>query len=232
MYITSQKQQNSLIAGLRATNDALHRQDLLGTTSGNVSADITSGGTSNNSMDKKESTSPECFDPLAEHSKDTGASTVQQISAQPHTIPSTSSQSAQATTVQAEQMRLRKKSQNILNRSDSTGSTSGRKFLAPTLSDPQAHRSDKYSQKKKPNSFIGATGSGVSNSNTATTPTATSSGRTVLSSSSNSGLSALTSATLPPTPQSATAATDKTVSLRLILLFPFAKDNTMNILSF
>lgn len=62
-------------------------------------------------------------------------------------------------------MRLRKKSQN-LNRSDSTGSSSGRKFLAPTLSDPQALRSDKFGQKKKSNNFIssGATAgtSGVS----------------------------------------------------------------------
>lgn len=62
----------------------------------------------------------------------------------------------------AEQMRLRKKSQN-LNRSDSTGSSSGRKFLAPTLSDPQALRSDKYSQKKKSSNFMGsAMGAGPS----------------------------------------------------------------------
>lgn len=45
-----------------------------------------------------------------------------------------------------------KKSQNILNRSDSTGSSSGRKFLAPTLSDPQARNpKDTFtSSKKKP----------------------------------------------------------------------------------
>ncbi|XP_039441720.1 sodium leak channel NALCN isoform X1 [Culex pipiens pallens] len=43
----------------------------------------------------------------------------------------------------------RKKSQN-LNRSDSTGSSSGRKFLAPTLSDPQAkNEKDRYISKKK-----------------------------------------------------------------------------------
>lgn len=56
-------------------------------------------------------------------------------------------------------MRLRKKSQN-LNRSDSTGSSSGRKFLAPTLSDPQTLRTDKYSQKKKSNTFINTNNSG------------------------------------------------------------------------
>lgn len=73
----------------------------------------------------------------------------------------------------AEQMRLRKKSQN-LNRSDSTGSSSGRKFLAPTLSDPQTLRSDKYSQKKKSSAFMGSSmvGAGAGSSGI-TTPTAT-----------------------------------------------------------
>lgn len=46
--------------------------------------------------------------------------------------------------------RFRKKSQNMLNRSDSTGSSSGRKYLAPTLSDPQArNEKDRYPAKKK-----------------------------------------------------------------------------------
>lgn len=51
-----------------------------------------------------------------------------------------------------DQQRVLKKSQNILNRSDSTGSASGRKFLAPTLSDPQARNpKDTFtSNKKKP----------------------------------------------------------------------------------
>lgn len=78
----------------------------------------------------------------------------------------TSSQASAST----EQMRLRKKSQN-LNRSDSTGSSSGRKFLAPTLSDPQALRSDKYGQKKKSNNFIGSS-SGTSAAGSST-PTGT-----------------------------------------------------------
>lgn len=70
-------------------------------------------------------------------------------------------------------MRLRKKSQN-LNRSDSTGSSSGRKFLAPTLSDPQALRSDKYGQKKKSNNFISTSGgANVSGSSGVSTPTGT-----------------------------------------------------------
>lgn len=69
-------------------------------------------------------------------------------------------------------MRLRKKSQN-LNRSDSTGSSSGRKcFLAPTLSDPQALRTDKYGQKKKPNNLVG-TGTANAASSGLSTPTGT-----------------------------------------------------------
>lgn len=68
-------------------------------------------------------------------------------------------------------MRLRKKSQN-LNRSDSTGSSSGRKFLAPTLSDPQALRSDKYGQKKKSGNFMsGSSGGNVAGSSGVSTPT-------------------------------------------------------------
>lgn len=70
-------------------------------------------------------------------------------------------------------MRLRKKPQN-LNRSDSTGSSSGRKFLAPTLSDPQTLRSDKYGQKKKSNNFINSSSSGnASVSPAVSTPTGT-----------------------------------------------------------
>lgn len=64
-------------------------------------------------------------------------------------------------------MRLRKKSQN-LNRSDSTGSSSGRKFLAPTLSDPQALRSDKYGQKKKSNNFMSSSGAAAGTSGVST----------------------------------------------------------------
>lgn len=80
-------------------------------------------------------------------------------------------------------MRLRKKSQN-LNRSDSTGSSSGRKFLAPTLSDPQALRSDKYSQKKKSGAFMGSSmgGAGAGSSAGMTTPTTTRTRSQILSS--------------------------------------------------
>lgn len=76
-------------------------------------------------------------------------------------------------------MRLRKKSQN-LNRSDSTGSSSGRKFLAPTLSDPQALRSDKYGQKKKSGNFMSASGGNVAGSSGVSTPTGTRSRNQIL----------------------------------------------------
>ncbi|XP_031638611.1 sodium leak channel non-selective protein [Contarinia nasturtii] len=156
------KQQNSLIAGLRATNEALLKQEIINAgMPASTQTDVTSG-TSNGSAEKKE-TSPECPDPLqAEHApKETTPSTT------------TSSQTSAAATA-TEQMRLRKKSQN-LNRSDSTGSSSGRKFfLAPTLSDPQALRGDKYGQKKKPNNLIGTcSGTNVGGSSGLSTPTGT-----------------------------------------------------------
>lgn len=46
--------------------------------------------------------------------------------------------------------RIRKQQKaGVLNRSDSTGST-GRKYLAPTLSDPQAREKERFSKKKSP----------------------------------------------------------------------------------
>lgn len=95
----------------------------------------------------------ECFDPLqSDFVKETTFITTNTTL----TTMSTTGSSA----LSAEQLRFRKKPQNILNRSDSTGSTCGRKYLAPTLSDPQAIRNDKYTQKKKTgNVLISATSS-------------------------------------------------------------------------
>lgn len=78
------KQQNSLIAGLRATNEIIAKIELI-----------------DEKVEKQ----------LAEN---------------------------EIEVKEAENTRIRKKNSNLLNRSDSTGSASGRKFLAPTLSDPQA----------------------------------------------------------------------------------------------
>lgn len=76
LLFTFQKQQNSLIAGLRATNEALLKQELA--TIGmpvNLQAEITSGGTSNGSVERKE-TSPESQDALQiDHTKETTPST-------------------------------------------------------------------------------------------------------------------------------------------------------------
>lgn len=61
-----------MIAGLRATNEALMRQEqsLLAAGIVPVTGDVASAAASNGSADKKE-TSPECIDPLqAEHSKE------------------------------------------------------------------------------------------------------------------------------------------------------------------
>lgn len=46
--------------------------------------------------------------------------------------------------------RLIKQKAGVLNRSDSTGSSTGRKYLAPTLSDPQAREKERFSKKKSP----------------------------------------------------------------------------------
>lgn len=63
-----------MIAGLRATNEALMRQEqsisILASAMAPGTGDATSAATSNGSTDKKE-TSPECIDPLqVEHSKE------------------------------------------------------------------------------------------------------------------------------------------------------------------
>lgn len=87
----SQKQSNSLIAGLRATNEMMMR---------------------NEQIEEKKDASAENDNDGKENEK------------------------------------YRKKAQNVLSRSDSTGS--GRKFLAPTLSDPQARSSkDRFNDSKK-----------------------------------------------------------------------------------
>lgn len=64
-----------MIAGLRATNEALLKQELLNASMlGGTQADVVSG-TSNGSLEKKEP-SPECHDPLSiDHTKEATPST-------------------------------------------------------------------------------------------------------------------------------------------------------------
>lgn len=71
-----QKQQNSLIAGLRATNEALLKQETAFIGVGaNLQAEVLSGGTSNGSVEKKEA-SPDSQEALqADHMKETTPST-------------------------------------------------------------------------------------------------------------------------------------------------------------
>lgn len=157
----------------------LFNSNMLGATQ----ADVTSGGTSNGSLEKKDP-SPESQEQLpSDQTKEATPSTSKlfflffflsfvvvlfKMQKKFHSVQiATSSQTSAVTS--SEQMRLRKKTQN-LNRSDSTGSSSGRKFLAPTLSDPQTLRSDKYGSKKKSSSFMSG-GANVAGSSGVTTPT-------------------------------------------------------------
>ncbi|XP_058821851.1 sodium leak channel NALCN isoform X1 [Topomyia yanbarensis] len=109
------KQQNSLIAGLRATNDILLKQQ----------------------QQQQQQQQNQQQDQVEEQLL--------------HKEASLESESAEQAAKEIENnAKNRKKSQHILNRSDSTGSSSGRKFLAPTLSDPQAkNEKDRYITKKK-----------------------------------------------------------------------------------
>lgn len=185
------------------------RQEQINAAEGNIVA-------INTSIDKKES-SVECFDPLqTEFLKESTSF----ATSSGFTLPTTSNSSAHPlvppntnATQTTEQLRLRKKSHNILNRSDSTGSTSGRKFLAPTLSDPQTVRSDKYSQKKKMGSFIG--GQNTTNADVSTSTASNGGGgcgsrSQILHSNSNCGLSTIansgTNLTILSTPNAISTA--------------------------
>lgn len=169
-----------------------------------IAPEIGSNGT-DASIEKKDSIG-ECVEsPATEMKESTSGTTSSSITAitpqsstHPPLPPSTSSFQL------SEQLRLRKKSQNILNRSDSTGSSSGRKFLVPTLSDPQAIRSEKYMQKKKAGSFIGTSNTHSSQMSSTSTPTRSNTGtlRSQLHSSNNNSAAMTTSA--------ATAATTAT----------------------
>lgn len=173
-----QKQQNSLIAGLRATNEALMKQDQPLPTAPPDPATVAEPPSA--VPLEKTDARIECFLPVDYLSETTVAPTPTAVagpSAVTATVSGTTtttvsvssaSNGASANLLAAEQLRLRKKSQNILNRSDSTGSSSGRKFLAPTLSDPQAIRSDKFGQKKKSSVAVttAATSPGIAGAST------------------------------------------------------------------
>ncbi|XP_053680728.1 sodium leak channel NALCN [Anopheles nili] len=179
------KQQNSLIAGLRATNDQ-KQQQLLQQQQQQQQQSATTAGPQQQPTQQ----------PLQQSAQQPQQSSQQQLPAQQQAVnqsqglasqavsPLQSVASSQQSSVtspgqlpkQAEEQaagkdasvestdtgtdqaakdiennaKNRKKTATVLNRSDSTGSSSGRKFLAPTLSDPQAkNEKDRYMSKKK-----------------------------------------------------------------------------------
>lgn len=147
-------------------------------------------GTTNASIDKKDSFT-DCCDSHTDP-KDTTSGSNATVPATAATPQSTMHPPLPGNTSTSEQLRLRKKPQNILSRSDSTGSSNGRKFLAPTLSDPQTIRSEKYLQKKKTGSFMN---SGNSHTAGVSTPTRTSKHQIAVT----SGLSIISSGVCLPT---------------------------------
>lgn len=156
-----QKQQNSLIAGLRATNEPIIRptlpEDKTPTGLGDKSAIATISGTvaAATCPPTSDAFSP-TFSSTENEEKDVSTSAM---------APTPGSGAAETATVQATQRAITATKRGYaLNRSDSTGSSAGRKFLAPTSSDPQQRStlSDKErlhiaNQQKKKNSMTTST---------------------------------------------------------------------------
>ncbi|XP_032294828.1 sodium leak channel NALCN isoform X2 [Drosophila virilis] len=146
------KQQNSLIAGLRATNEQLVMR-------ANVQEDKTSGGILEKSAISTISgavagTCPPTSDAFSPTLSST-ENDEKDVSSSAVMLPHTDSHVSSVRHV----MTVGKRAY-ALNRSDSTGSSAGRKFLAPTSSDPQQRStlSDKErlhisSQQRKKNSM-------------------------------------------------------------------------------
>ncbi|XP_058057475.1 sodium leak channel NALCN [Anopheles bellator] len=174
------KQQNSLIAGLRATNDQKQQQQ----------QQQSSSATTQPPLQQQQQQQPI---PVQQQQQSATGTQAQQVSSQassPLSPALQSQQQSQATSpsqpskqsedtsrersdsidpigitgghavtgtdqlvkdAENNAKNRKKTSQTVLNRSDSTGSSSGRKFLAPTLSDPMQAKSDKdrYLAKKK-----------------------------------------------------------------------------------
>ncbi|XP_052870126.1 sodium leak channel NALCN [Anopheles cruzii] len=175
------KQQNSLIAGLRATNDQKQQQQqqqqqsstattqpplqqqqqqqpiplqqqqsATGTQTQQLSSQASSPlSPALQSQQQSQATSPS---QPSKHSEDMSRERSDSIdpigTVGGHPVPGTDQLAKDA---ENNAKNRKKTSQTVLNRSDSTGSSSGRKFLAPTLSDPMQAKSDKdrYLAKKK-----------------------------------------------------------------------------------
>lgn len=141
MYHQLQKQQHSLIAGLRATNEALLKEQ-------EAAAENLNAMHLNDAASSDTKVSPTPTISNKDIADPTAIVTSIVSSANPTLTSSTESKehvtlsSSTNTTTEGPISRIRKKSGGgvvaALNRSDSTGSGSGRKFLAPSLSDPSA----------------------------------------------------------------------------------------------
>lgn len=152
------KQQNSLIAGLRATNEPIIRQtaqeEKTPTGVGDKSAITTiSGAVAATCPPTSDAFSP-TFSSTENEEKDISNSA----------IASTPAPTETATVQATQRIITATKRGYALNRSDSTGSSTGRKFLAPTSSDPQQRSTltDKErlhiaNQQKKKNSMTTTT---------------------------------------------------------------------------
>lgn len=150
-----QKQQNSLIAGLRATNELMMRhaaqEDKTPTATADKAAISTISGTVAATCPPTSDAFSPTFSSTENEEKDASSS----VAAVANTTTVTSTAEPHAV-----QRVLATKRAYALNRSDSTGSSAGRKFLAPTSSDPQQRSTltDKErlhisSQQKKKNSM-------------------------------------------------------------------------------
>ncbi|XP_037822803.1 LOW QUALITY PROTEIN: sodium leak channel non-selective protein-like [Lucilia sericata] len=153
------KQQNSLIAGLRATNEQpiirpSAQEDKTPTGTGDKSAIATiSGAVAATCPPTSDAFSP-TFSSTENEGNDVSTSAV----------ASTPAPTETSTTHATQRVITATKRGYTLNRSDSTGSSAGRKFLAPTSSDPQQRTtlSDKErlyiaNQQKKKNSMTTTT---------------------------------------------------------------------------
>ncbi|XP_075155778.1 sodium leak channel non-selective protein na isoform X2 [Haematobia irritans] len=153
------KQQNSLIAGLRATNEPMMRpsvqEDKTPTGLGDKSAIATISG----------SVAAATCPPTSDAFSPTFSSTENEEKDLSTSAMASTPGAAETATVQATQRVIAATKRGYaLNRSDSTGSSAGRKFLAPTSSDPQQRStlSDKErlhiaNQQKKKNSMTTST---------------------------------------------------------------------------
>uniref|UniRef100_A0A1A9WID5 Uncharacterized protein n=1 Tax=Glossina brevipalpis TaxID=37001 RepID=A0A1A9WID5_9MUSC len=157
------KQQNSLIAGLRATNEPLLRaqEDKTPTVPGDKSAIATISGSVPTTCPPTSDAFSPTFSSTENEEKDASLSAAMvvpisttDITTAPTIVPQRPAAPGALTAT---------KRSYALNRSDSTGSTTGRKYLAPTTSDPQRSTlSDKErlhitSQQKKKNSITTTT---------------------------------------------------------------------------